>query len=496
MHEDLLRHIWAKQLFDTTRLFTTDGRAVRIIHIGTLHRGGGPDFRHATIAINGITYSGDIEFHRTFDDWVHHNHHIDSNYNSVILHVVLNGTAAGTPTASGRTIPTVVLEPLLISSIESIRDQLAREEYLSRSGRLRCTDTNETMDAHLMRDWILAVFQERLQEKTHRLYDRLCTIIIHQHRIIGEPRPSYFERLDPHEIPLPDSTIDAGLFRNKLPWEQLLYEQILDALGYVNNREPMRQLSETLSILDFIRIVHDDDQHRALTAFAIESIFFIASGLLPSLADVTDQESRVHIHTLNRAWNDLPKKMPLSRMQKTDWIFSPTRPSNFPTIRIAAAGILTHRILFGSLFRSLITLVGGKYSSPQSKIEQLQSLLEPGEHPFWNYHYSFTEPTQKKHALLGESRKNDIIVNVVVPFVCLYAKVFGDNDLLDHCLSVAVEMPLLEENAILRTMEKQLIKKRIPINNAYQQQGLLQLNKRYCRLDRCGECEIGKKVFR
>lgn len=490
MHEDLLRHIWSKQLFDATRLVTTDGQTVRILNPGTLHRGSGPDFRNAKIEIGGTDFSGDIEFHRTFDDWNLHNHQKDPNYNSVILHVVLQGKAQKTPAHSGRVIPTIILESFLASSIENISDQLSREEYSSMKKEIKCASVNESIEAGLLSDWIKTLYRERLQEKVLRLHEHLCDIIVSQQRIIGEPHPSYNELVD--EIPLPDSTIDKQLFKQKIAWEQLLYEEVMDGFGYSNNREPMKKLAELITLITLINSAVGN----ILSPIQIEAILFKASGLLPVLNEVNDQDCKVHIHSLNTAWNELPKKLSVTPLFHTDWNFSPTRPSNFPTIRIAAASVFLQKLLFQSSFKSIITLVSGKFSSPQSKIEGLVKLFRTDDHPFWNYHYSFTEATHKKHVVLGESRTFDIIVNTVIPFVCLYAKVFGKEDIFEHCLNIAIELPLLEDNSILRIMDKQLVKKKLKIEFAYQQQGLIQLNKRYCVIERCSECEVGKKVFK
>ncbi|MFA5834516.1 MAG: DUF2851 family protein [Bacteroidota bacterium] len=490
MHEDLLRHIWAKQLFDSSRLVTTDGQAVCVFDPGILSRKSGPDFRNARIEIGNTTFAGDIEFHRTFSDWNLHNHQHNPHYNSVILHVVLSGNARETPSLSGRNIPSVILESFLTSSIGTIENHLLREEYASKKNKIRCASVNDSIAPALLNDWIRTLYRERLQKKVHRLHDRLCDIIISQNRIIGEPHSSYHDIID--EIPLPDSTVDRQLFKQRLAWEQLLYEEVLDGLGYSNNRKPMKRLAETISLI----VLKNIDATIELSSLHIEAILFKASGLLPELNEMTDQDSKVHIHTLHAAWNELPKKLSFVPIDQTVWNFSPTRPSNFPTIRIAAASGFVQKLLHQSLFRSIITLTEGKFSSPQSKIEQLVSLFETGNNPFWNYHYSFGEPVHKKHAVLGDSRRHDIIVNTIIPFVCLYSKIFGNESLFDHCLALALEIPLLEDNSILRIMNSQLVKKKIVLKFAHQQQGLIQLHKQYCVAERCSECEIGKAVFK
>ncbi len=493
MNEDLLRHIWSRQLIDTERLVTTDGRAVRISAPGNLSRKSGPDFREARIEIGEVMFIGDVEFHRTAGDWVQHDHHNDPNYNSVILHVVLSGEAQQTHSHSGRIIPTIILEPFLLSSVVRIADQLAREEYTSRRSEIPCASINDPIAPSLINQWITTLYRERLQEKILLLHNRLCEIIIAQQRAVGEPYPSYPDMRDMiDEIPLPDAKISKELLQQKLPWDQLLYDQLMDALGYSNNRGAMKQVSELVPIHWLKNGAVNDSS--GLSPVQLEAVLFRASGLLPALPLVTDQDSKVHIHSLLSAWNELPAKIPLSPLRPDAWNFSPTRPSNFPTIRIAAASILLYKICSHSFFKSLITIVGGRFSSSQSKIEQLITLFDVGDHPFWNYHYSFAEAVHQKHAVLGRSRTLDMLANVVVPFIALYAKIFGNAELFDLCLNLAIELPLLEENSILKRMEKQLIKKKLTLSHAYQQQGLLQLHKRYCSVEQCSRCSIGKEL--
>lgn len=490
MHEDLLRHIWSKQIFDTERLVTSDGRAVRISSPGNLSRKSGPDFRDARIEIGGVLFTGDVEFHRAAADWRQHDHQNDPNFNSVILHVVLFGNAPPTHSHSGRIIPTIVLEPFMLTSVDRIADQLAREEHASRRNEIPCASLNGPIEPALLEALLLSMYRERLREKVLLFRERLCDIIFSQQRSVGEPHPSYPELMD--EIPLPDAKIDRELLRHRLPWEQLLYEQVMDALGFSNNREPMKQLAELLPL----RSLHTAalSLNGGFSPLHLEAILFKASGLLPAVPEVKDQSSKVYIHSLLSAWNELPEKIPLAPLRPDEWNFSPTRPSNFPTIRIAAASVFLHRILMHSLLRSILVIVAGRFSSTHSKIEQLIALFDTGEHPFWDYHYSFGEAVHRRHTVLGRARTLDIIVNVVIPFSALYASLFGKTGLFDLCLNLASELPLLEENSIVKRMEKQFLKKKIDLKAAYQQQGLIQLHKRYCTQLRCRDCAAGRAL--
>mgnify|MGYP000235535560 CR=1 FL=1 len=48
----------------------------------------GPDFFNAKIEINKQIWAGNVEIHVKSSDWYKHQHEMDENYDSVILHVV------------------------------------------------------------------------------------------------------------------------------------------------------------------------------------------------------------------------------------------------------------------------------------------------------------------------------------------------------------------------------------------------------------------------
>ena len=88
--EAFLQWIWQNVLFDINSLRTTDGKKLRVIDPGTQNATDGPDFNHAAIEIEGITWHGDVELHIENSGWKSHRHHLDANYNTVVLHVVTN----------------------------------------------------------------------------------------------------------------------------------------------------------------------------------------------------------------------------------------------------------------------------------------------------------------------------------------------------------------------------------------------------------------------
>ena len=88
MKEELLHFIWKYQLFTSTDLQTDQGELIQVIHQGYLNDDAGPDFSQARIKIGETTWIGNVEIHIHSSDWFKHQHHTDSAYKSVILHVV------------------------------------------------------------------------------------------------------------------------------------------------------------------------------------------------------------------------------------------------------------------------------------------------------------------------------------------------------------------------------------------------------------------------
>ncbi|MFI0427397.1 MAG: DUF2851 family protein, partial [Flavobacterium sp.] len=88
MKEDFLHHVWQHKKFAVTQLQTTAGESIQILNSGQYLQLAGPDFFNAQIIIGNQKWAGNVEIHIKSSDWYVHNHENDSNYDSVILHVV------------------------------------------------------------------------------------------------------------------------------------------------------------------------------------------------------------------------------------------------------------------------------------------------------------------------------------------------------------------------------------------------------------------------
>jgi hypothetical protein len=88
MEERLLQFIWEFQYFNQGELATEEGERLQILCPGRPNHHQGPDFLDASIRIGHTLWAGAVEIHVRHSDWMRHNHHLDPNYQNVILHVV------------------------------------------------------------------------------------------------------------------------------------------------------------------------------------------------------------------------------------------------------------------------------------------------------------------------------------------------------------------------------------------------------------------------
>jgi hypothetical protein len=493
IHERFLRHIWSKQYL-TTALQTSEGKTIKVFDVGQLNTGGGPDFLQAKIQIDGVVYVGDVEIHRTSFDWLQHQHQADPRYNKVILHVVLEASSAHPPTivCSGRIIPVLVLGRFLSDTIQTIWQKAILDERSKKFHTIPCFDKNTILTPDALEHWLVKLALERLELKLRRFDERLKQLAHERRMTLREWQRPYGAlplEGEHNEIPMPFKELTQKDFSTKDLWEQLLYEGVMEGLGYSKNREPFLRLAEnmTLHILSGLIAPHSDDM--------IESLMFGAANLLPKSETIQEKESRRYVYRLRKSWKSLRPQYHGEILHPADWQFFPTRPSNFPTIRLAAASVLVKKFMSEDIFRRTIqTLKSSASASAKEKL--LIELFHIETNGFWQHHFNFQNTAPVPVTALGISRIRDITMNAVLPIALLYARIFKDKDVREGVLDVYQSIPSYENNSITRLMEKQLLKKRAAVKNVIRQQGVIQLYKYYCSEERCSECELGFMIAR
>ena len=487
IHERFLRHIWSKQYL-TADLQTADGKTLKVFDVGQLNSDGGPDFCNAKIKIDDVTYTGDVEIHRTVFEWLQHQHQEDPHYNKVILHVVLETTRDAPPTFvnSGRQIPILVLGQFLSDSIQTVWQKTILDERAKKSETIQCFGKNNVLTSEALDHWLVKLAVERLELKLRRFDERLKQLAHERRMTLREWQRPYGElpsEGEHNEIPQ-FLELTQKDFTNKELWEQVLYEGVMEGLGYSKNRGPFLRLAESITlkvIANFGMPVSD---------LAIESLMFGAANLLPKSNSIKEKEARQYVHELRKKWKELRPQYHGEILNAADWQFFPTRPSNFPTIRLVAASLLIKEFLVGDLFRFIIQTLKSNLSATEKERKLIQ-LFSVETNDFWRHHYNFDTTSSNGITALGASRISEIIINTVLPIAMLYARIFKDKAVREGSLDVYQSLPASDNNSITRLMEKQLLKGRLPLKNVSRQQAVIQLYKFYCAEGRCNDCELG-----
>jgi hypothetical protein len=130
-NESLLQWIWENLEFDVNDLKTQDGQSLQILDPGRRNSGAGPDFLNACIIINDLKLYGSVEIHNREKEWFEHSHQQNPEFNSVILHVVLEGDHGTAITSDGH-------KPALLNVSRKLNRALYQLLNIKEQGALPC----------------------------------------------------------------------------------------------------------------------------------------------------------------------------------------------------------------------------------------------------------------------------------------------------------------------------------------------------------------------
>ncbi|MFP8489325.1 DUF2851 family protein [Gracilimonas sp. Q87] len=203
--EAFLQWIWENGLFDHAGLQTDCGKSVQILEVGELNKTNGPDFKACRIAIDELTWHGDVELHLRSKDWYAHGHHVDENFNSVFLHVIVGGNNESVKTQNGSSPYTLNLEPYLSSNLKVFLKSFEDEKTLPCTGNMNFISEK--------------VFIKQL-EKAHSEY-------------LEKKTDDFLSLYDPNILP-------------SAAWKKALALSVWDGLGITHNRKAMKVTGERL----------------------------------------------------------------------------------------------------------------------------------------------------------------------------------------------------------------------------------------------------------
>jgi hypothetical protein len=275
----------------------------------------------------------------------------------------------------------------------------------------------------------------------------------------------------------------AARFQGKIDQgeaEQALYQGIMRALGYAQNKEQFQRLARYVP-LSFIRDLIQGEmpprQHLILQALLLGK-----AGLLPSQCGIRADEQ---VTELEEVWRSLNA---VSVMNYTQWHFFRMHPENLPTRRLIAASYLIWRFEKRGLVQGVLDLV----TKGQKKLEAGFMVTASG---YCGEHFAFGHGAKNPY-LIGRSRAQDIVVNAILPFTFAWAELTFQPELKEHALGLYQGYPKLSENKITRRMSGLLFAERgcSVVNSAQRQQGLLHLYDSFCKQRNCIACPLAALI--
>lgn len=482
--EEVIYKIWEERRLDPS-LATVEGTSIEIIDPGVRNENeAGPDYKHARIRIGNITFTGDIEIDNFHSDWKAHGHNLNARYNKVILHVVLSNDSSYpyVVTSNGRKIPTFELEKFLS---EPIKENLPKDlESIKDHGDIKmpCKEVNSQIERREKLRFIKELGLIRFKRKCEKNLERLKELILIDELKIKEPivYHDFHQQINEREFSQKD-------FEPAIFWEQLLYEQLFEALGYSKNKDIMLKLSRAVDV-KFLKSLEN------ISSEKIESILLKVSGLIPEVTDISDEDTSQYIRKCVDTWDEVKQKYDSQNFTKEDWHFFKLRPQNFPTIRLAAGARCAENLLKYNQINLLVKIF--QENSETSKIvsKLRNSLIIKGE-GYWSNHYNFNKTTKSKlNYFVGIGRADEIIINIILPVFSVYFELKNEKSLSQKVLEIYLNFYQKEGNHLVDQVNDALGLKNEKFRSVYYQ-GMIDLFRNYCIKQKCLQCEIGKKVF-
>ncbi|MGQ9631533.1 MAG: DUF2851 family protein [bacterium] len=428
--EERLYEIWMGLRPETPNLRTLSGTPIRVIHPGRRNECGGPDFQGARIRFAGEIRDGDVEIHIIPSDWFSHHHDSEAEYNGVILHVALwdDGTAARVKKENGETVPTLILSQCLRT-----------EDFIPREPPSPpCLRNLSRQSIVEIRSKLREIGEKRLLNKASRFQSRAA---------------------------------DAGI-------EQAIYEGIMEALGYSENREPFLELARKVPFSSLQELVLYEPV--AIKLKIVQAVLFGMGGFLGG------HPEEEYFEELQWLWTTLKGHFSVE-MHPERWTTARVRPSNFPARRIAGASYILSRCAERGFLSTFSSILGD--SNPKGARRGLYETLRCEDEGFWSHHYTFRDRLHKANPkLIGKDRADDIIVNVVLPAV--YAG-SPKPSLRDKILGMYRNYPRSAENNVTIFMQNLIFGGRKIVGTSCEQQALIEIYDDHCGRGRnCSRCPL------
>jgi Protein of unknown function (DUF2851) len=486
IEEKQLHQIWLKQDF-ISELTAFTGESITVLNSGDYNKDtGGPDFKHARIKIDNLTFVGDIEIDSSYSDWKNHGHNINKHYNKVILHLCYTNKQKQNYvyTSDGRKVISILLKENISGDNLKFDITLAGKKNVQRNYELKCSDEISLVSSIERSNYILKMGVARFQNKCQKIYHRLKELKFISDLESKEPviRYELTKEFNEKEFSPED-------FNDKLIWNQLLYELIFEALGYSKNKTIMMKLAQNVTLKYLYNIVGSGEE----LSPKLESVYFHIAGLIPEVG-LINKSNVDYISKLSEDWKEISQLYDGKKFDETQWQFLGQRPQNFPTVRISGGAKIVEAIITKNL-TSVIIKKFSEIHSTKVLINSIRSLFIVRASGYWKDHFVFEKTSNiKLNYVIGLSRADEIFINVLLPYFSVYFDMFGNEALSRKVLKVYNEYEQRMDNKIVREVANSLQLEGLNKKTIYAQ-GMIEIYRRYCSKNKCLECEIGKQIF-
>ena len=421
MEESFLHFVWKFQKFNSIDLRTKDGNPVSIFDVGQHNHDAGPDFHNARVKIDNLEWNGHVEIHIRSSDWRHHKHGNDQAYDNVVLHVVWENDE-NTFRKDGTVIPTVELKNRVNPNL--LENHL---KFISGHQDIACQEQLHTIPRLTWINQLDRMLALRLEQKAERI------------------------------IAIAEETNNN--------WEEVAYRVLARSFGFSLNSDAFERMSESLPLKLIAK--HADQP------LQVEALLLGQSGFLENPLDEYGEK-------LKSEFDFLQKKYQLNfTLHRTHWKFGKTRPSNFPTVRIAQlAAILTKN-------PALFSTIRQARSSADIK-EMLNSQVSK----YWQSHFDFGKALKKGHNQLGNASLEVLVINAVAPTIAAFALQTDQPELMERATTFLEQIPAESNRYTLKWKAAGKAPK-----SAFDSQAMITLYKDYCVRKKCLQCAVGTTLF-
>jgi len=476
--EKVIRCVWNDQALDTIKFCTTENEPAEVVFPGYWNFGPGPDFKNASIKINGKLIEGDLEIHTYSSDWNAHKHSKNPEFDKVAFHVFLwksgKETFSRRPTDGqprGKPVFEFELKRFLKKGLLQLAEELDFESYpiMNRFNYGLCHEPLKGLPQERMEQLLDAAGDARVITKMDRFHDRI---------------------------------ILKG-------YEQTFYEGLAEAMGYPANKLNFRLLAEGVT-LESIREMTPKRITEDEKILQISALLFGYSGLIDfnglDSASLPEKD-RIYFKSLQEIWEQYRNRLPESKLNADCWKFKGLRPANYPYRRIAGLASLIVRHFKCGMFEDFMktfkaqTLVASQKGGGAKIPKSIYEFYAIGGEGYWNLHYTPGGKLLKKaQNLIGPTRSAEIILNIVLPVGLIYARSEKSAKLESAFNRLYRESKTSGDNKLLRFIKYYILGDREEmtalLKSDRKRQGLMQVYQDFCAQNdnNCNRCPFPNLV--